>query len=330
MDFDLSGFHVYEHKVYLRDILTELTREELHSLARTHHMRGYSRLKKDVLISHISEYILQRDIMMNYFLCLNDQEIEYLRMARDYGGVIEDAEPEAFSFLIVGGYAGFTRNLTFAVPHEVLAVFDTFDTPEFDADRRRTMLIGDYSHVANYLYGVTPPIRIVKIFNRYEDKKTDWKEVVGVYRTLSRYRCDFEYLDYFFVDTNFVNNYKDILDSQGNIPYYMPTYEQICWWNEFGFVPDSRDIMELYKYLTLNLWVDEEDALEGCYSVEQIIRVGCSFPELRAQLQALGIECKSKRQARELELILKHLFDHSRMIIYRGFTPEEIRHNCKS
>ena len=265
--------------------------------------------------------------MMNYFLCMNDREIEYLRMARDYGGIIEDAEPDAFAFLIEGGYAGFTRDLTFAIPEEVLHVFDMFDSPEFEEQRQRTVLIGDYSHVANYLYGVTPPIRVVKIFNRYEAKKTDWQEVVGVYQILSKYRCDFAYVDYFFVDYSFVKNYNEVLDVQGRFPYYIPTQDQVRWWSEFGFGPESADIMTLYRLLTQTMWIDEDLAGEACYVLEQIMRVGCRLQDLRLQLDKLGIACQSRRQDARLDQVLNMLFKHSRMIIYRGFTPDEIRRN---
>ncbi len=327
MDFDLSGFRADENKVYLKDILTELTKHELLTLAKTHCMKRYSHLKKDALISYISEYILRSDVMMNYFLCMNDREIEYLRMARDYGGIIEDAEPEAFAFLIEGGYAGFTRNLTFAIPEDVLYVFDSFDCQKFEERRQRTVLIGDYSHVANYLYGVTPPIRVVKIFNRYEAKKTDWQEVVGVYQTLCRYRCDFAYLDYFFVDYSFVKNYNDVLDVQGRFPYYIPTQDQIRWWSEFGFSPESADLMTLYRFLTQMLWVDEDLASEACYVLEQNMRVGCQLKDLRGELDKLGIAGQSRRQEAALDRILNMLYKHSRMIIYRGFTPEEVLRN---
>ena len=316
-------YEVFEHKVSLRSILKELSRKELINLCRRHNIRGYSRWDKKELMAHIFDYILSPAVIYNYFMCMNDDEIEYVRMAADYGGIVEDAEPEAFSYMIAGGYAGFTRELDFGVPYEVLELFESFYDDAFEEKRRRICLIGNYSHVANYLYGVTPPMKVVKMFNHHEKKKTDWCEVMGVYETIAKYRCDFIYKDDYFVDTAFKKDYKDLLSIQGNIPYYIPNSEELEEWFRFGFTGDTEYILELYRYMTGQLWMSGDDAADICFVLENIIHIGCNLNTVFEQLQSLGAHCRTRRQSREFKELLGRLLNSSRMVLYRGYTPSE-------
>lgn len=316
-------FEVFEHRISLRSIMEELSKKELVNLCRRHDIRGYSHWNKQELVEHISEYILSEPVIYNFFLCMNDLEIEYMRMALECGGIIEEAEPEAFSYMIYGGYAGFTNDLEFGVPCEVLERFAAFDSEEFEQKRRRICLIGNYCHVANYLYGVAPPMKVVRIVNRYEREKTDWREVMNVYGTIAKYRCDFCYIDNYFVDTAFINNYEELLELQGNIPYYLPQWDEIQEWFQYGFSSDTTYILELYRYMTEQLWLDGDMASEICFMLDNTIHIGGSADQVFESLKELGLRCRTRRQEREFRGLLASLINHTRMVIYRGYTPLE-------
>lgn len=320
-----SGFSEYRQRIYLANILGAMPKKELLSLCRTHGISGYSGLDRAALMSLISEYILNESVIYNYFICMNDFEIEYVRMARADEGVIDEAEPEAFTYMVMGGYAGMTKELDFGIPWEVMEIFERIDGEDFEEKRHRICLIGNYCHLANHLYGVTPPMEVVKIFNRYEKKKTDWEEVVGVYHSIAKYRCDFIYKDEFFVDTDFKYDYRDLLEIQGDIPYFMPEEEQIREWFAFGFQLDHSEYGVLFRYLMEQLWVKEHLAADACFCLENSLHVGCTLDCILEAFNDMGIVCRTKRQCRELKDILVNLMENTRMLIYRGHTPSEMR-----
>lgn len=318
-------FEAYEHRIELKAILEDLSKKELEVLCKRHHIRGYSYWNKNEMIGHLFNHILTPSVMYRFFLCVNDEEIADVRLSEDSGGIIEDAEPEKFSFLMLGGYAGFTRNMDFGIPFEVLEVFSSFDDAQFEEKRRRIIQIGDYSHLANHLYGVTPPMQVVKIFNSYERKKTDWREVMDVYEIIREYRCEFVYKNNYFVDRPFMESYEELLELQGNIPYYMPGREYIEEWRTYGFGEDRTYIMELYRYMTQQLWLNEDKALDICFMLENTIHIGYTIEHVQKELHRLGVDCHTRRQEREFQAILDRLINHTRMIIFRGFTPLEAR-----
>ncbi len=320
---EVYGSFEYIHKISLTEILEELTRKELISLCKRHGMRRYSDLNKAGLIKAISRYILNEKVLYNYFICMNDSEIEYVRMAGDYDGIVDETEPAALTYMIIGGYAGFTKNLEFGIPWEVLEGFARLDTEDFEEKRRRVCLIGNYSHIANYLYGVTPPMQVVKMFNQYEKKKTDWAEVIHTYRIIEKYRCDFVYADEYFVDTVFRKNYRELLKLQGNIPYYIPSREEVEEWCQVGFPTSTEYLLVLYRYMTQQLWISDDLAADICFMLENTVHIGCTLRNVQDELRRYGIQCRTKRQCREFKALLSGLIDHSRMIIYRGYTPAE-------
>ena len=319
-------YQVLENHITLDEILEELNKKELMAICRQHGLRGYSTKRKQELADQIRGHILKPEVVYAYFLCLSDEEVEYMRMEADCGGIMEDVEPAAFSYLIAGGYAGFNRGLQFGIPAEVLKAFEALDNEAFEQERRRVYLIGNYCYVANYLYGITPPMQVVRMFNQYERHKTDWKEVMDVYEKIHVYRCDFVYKDYYFVDHAFVRSFKEILDIQGSLPYYMPAEQELEEWFQFGFSANQDAVFAIYSYMTRQLWADEYFASDVCYILESTVHVGCSPDIVYSQLAAAGLKCRTRRQEREFQELLGQLINHTRMIIYRGHTPVEAAH----
>ena len=66
-----------------------------------------------------------------------------------------------------------------------------------------------------------------------------------------------------------------------------------------------------------------DHAADVCFMLDNTIHIGCTLKSVRDELERCGVRCRTKRQHREFEVLLKNLIDHSRMIIYRGFTPAE-------
>ena len=319
---NLVGFEVYEREVHMEDILSFFRKKELVTLARSHGLSGYSHLKKEDLIVWIKDRILDEAVLRAYFLCMHDGEIDLLRQVCDFGEVTQDMDPVDFSYLMAGGYAGYTQDLMFGVPSEVIEGFARIDTEDFEQERCRLMQIGNYCHLAMYLYGVAPPMQVVKIFNLYERKKTDWNEVMSVYERIKKYRCDFIYRDVYFVDLMFKDNYIPLLEIQGDVPYYMPTWEQVEQWNCFGYVPDIQDVLvDLHDFMVDKMWVDAERAADICFILQQATRIGCQFDAMEAQLHRMGIQGRTQKQDKVFRELLTALWKNARMIIHRGYTP---------
>ncbi len=316
-------------KVRLSDMLMELGKKELINLAKRHTISGYSHLSKPQLAALIARHLLNKDVMRRYMLCMNDDEMEAFLDLIQKGSAFSDYEAEDFSFLIVGGYVGFAQNLELAVPEAVVRVFETINTEDFQKKRRRIIRIGDYAHIANALYGVTPPMQVVKLFNRYERKKTDWDEVFRTYQLISAYRCEFIYEDVYFVDRCYVDEYKKILEIQGNTPFYMPDREQLELWIAAGMIQDVKPFIDIYIYMIQQLWVEETQAGAVCMMLWEKLRRGCDMRELVDGLETFGVRCKSHRQIETMGEMVMRLWKHSRMICYRGYSPAELSRKNK-
>ena len=144
-----------------------------------------------------------------------------------------------------------------------------------------------------------------------------------VYGLISQYRCDFMYMDYYFVDYAFMENYKELLEKQGSLPYYMPSGQELKEWFRLELYVNRDAVFELFIYMTQQLWLKPDFAADVCEVLESTIRVGCYAEDVYQQLLASGVRCHTRRQERELKGLLDHLINNTRMIIYRGFTPAE-------
>lgn len=311
----------------LAEVYREYTKEELQMIAKLHHMKGYSRWKKGEMAENVKNYILSPEEMSRYFLCMNAEEIRQFETASESVEQLQEGYDGTFDYLFAGGYCAVRENMTVFVPEDVKAAYKKIDTEEFRKERARINLLGDYCHAANNLYAVTPPEVMAEFFNQYEEPKTKEEEIMHMYEVLRKYRCDFEYRDGLFVDLGLVEGekYKDLYERQQNGPFYFPPKDEVEKLARYDQTEITKELARVMQYLQKVLHAEIEVIAEACSVIQIVIRKGGSIENILEILEEYKISFQDKEQIEDFMPLLIDLWNHSRMVLNRGYTPAEMQ-----
>ena len=177
---------VSQSPVRLAEAYESYDKNSIMEIAKRHGMSGYSKYKKEELIRHTIEHVLDREKMRRYFLCVRDFELKLFEQAAAGNCRLSSSESEELDYLYAGGYVVYQpgESGSFLVTEEVAKAFGDLNTPDFQEERARISRIGDYFRAANYLYVITPPSVILETFNKYEEKKLTQDELMQAYELL--------------------------------------------------------------------------------------------------------------------------------------------------
>lgn len=311
----------------LADVFTEYTKEELVMIAKLHHMKGYSKWRKGELAENVKNYLLSSEEMERYFLCMTGEEIQRFEAASESREQLQEGYDGSFDYLFAGGYCAVREDMTVFVPEDVKEAYQRMNTPGFRKERARVNLLGDYCHAANNLYAVTPPEVMVEFFNRYEKPETKEEEIMHVYEVLRLYRCDFEYRDGLFVDSGLVEaeRYKDLYERQQNSPFYFPPKAEVEKLARYDQTEITKEMARVMQYLQKVLHAEIEDIAEACSVIQIVIRKGGSIEDILEILEEYQMIFQGEEQVQDFVPLLIDLWNHSRMVLNRGYTPAEMQ-----
>lgn len=311
----------------LLDVYENYTKEELGMIAKLHHMKGYSKYKKAELAKKVRDYLLSEEEMSQYFLCMKEEEIEKFESAASDVLKIQEGYDGYFDYLFAGGYCAVREDMTVFVPDDVKEIYKKINTKEFSKKRARVYVVGNYCHAANNLYAVTPLEIMVQFFNRYETEKTDEKEIMEVYEILSKYRCDFEYREGLFIDLGLIpgEKYKDLYEKQQNSPFYFPGREEVESLAVYDQMEITQELARVMQYLQRVKHAEVEVIAEACSVIQIVIRKGGSMEDIFGILEECGITFQEEEEVQDIMPFLVDLWNHSRMVLNRGYSPAEMQ-----
>lgn len=311
----------------LAEVYGEYTKEELQMIAKLHHMKGYSRWRKGEMAENVKNYILSPEEMRKYFLCMNEEEIQKFETVSESMERLQEGYDGSFDYLLAGGYCAVCEDMTVFVPEDVREAYKKINTVEFRKKRSRINLLGDYCHAANNLYAVTPKEVMTEFFNRYEQPETREEEIMHMYEVLRRYRCDFEYREGLFIDLGLIKGekYKDLYERQQNSPFYYPTKDEVEKLARYDQTEITKELARVMQYLQKVLHAEIEVIAEACSVIQIVIRKGGSLENILEILDEYKILFQDEEQIQDIMPLLVDLWNHSRMVLNRGYTPAEMQ-----
>lgn len=319
---------VSKSPVRLAEAYESYDKNSIMEIAKRHGMSGYSKYKKEELIRHTIEHLLDREEMRRYFLCVRDSELKLFEKAAAGNCRLSSSESEELDYLYAGGYVVSQpgESGSFLVTEEVAKAYGDLNTPDFQEERARISRIGDYFRAANYLYVITPPSVILETFNKYEEKKLTLDELIQAYELFQSCRPLVEYVDGSFADSGLFHQKRfiELRRLQKKVPYYIPARQEIRSMAEHKGILMTEELSRLSSFLTERLNVPAEGLLDLLYQVQTEIRLGGKRSEVMAVFEAQGISFESEELAKTFAGIINDVWNYSRLVLNRGHKPHEM------
>lgn len=313
----------------LKDIFESYTKEDIVEIAKDKKVKGISGCNKGVLIHKLVAHMLNVDVMEYYFLWQTDLEIKAFEQAVKAGNVYGETEGDIAEKLYQASYAAMQMDGAFVVPNDVAEQYAKINTPEFHEKRKRNSYLLCCLRAAGLIYGITPMSVMMDMLKTNSDicfTETQIKEMVENLPT--------EYAEYVCKGNRIFHRclYPDdrgLLEAQGNKDYYIPSRDEIMDLGVLGYLPKSKELRKLINFLEQKTGAFAQQAEYVGMQIQHTICGDCSMQDVFDILMEWGIEFSSDRQLNQLMPLIHDVWNHTRMLLNRGFTPDEINKKAR-
>lgn len=132
-----------------------------------------------------------------------------------------------------------------------------------------------------------------------------------------------EYLSY-------EGKYEKLRDVQAGKEFYIPYYEEVLDYDENLYLSREPAYVQLRIFFQTEMNLTYEEAYDGAENIWDMISWGEDFRDMVKHILNEYGNRVDERRLKELIYLLQKANNHTRMMIHRGYTPDEMMRKNKS
>ena len=106
--------------------------------------------------------------------------------------------------------------------------------------------------------------------------------------------------------------------------YYIPTKKEIRELGNYGYLEDKyKDRLVLFMVNKMD--INEEVAIDTCNEIQYRIMIGGEIEDVLDILDKYEVFVEDEKQVKQLFKIINDMWNNTRMIANRGYTPNELQ-----
>ena len=314
--------------------LRSRTVADLREVAGQFSVTGNSHKNKETLVQAIAERMVEPEFARLLFSVLEGPAWRFFQKAAD-------AERYPGKEVAPGTYVGPLKmcllqlyahdgEISIVVPDELKQVFAALRQEGFVEQQDFNLLLKTYAEAAVSIYGAISQDKLVALFNRQNERKTDIDEM---FETLIQYvtrDSDYCFWDEYLVKSEFEENDFEIVEYYmelcGNKPRYIPPKEDLLHYSDPGYYEQTPQIEALRGYLTAFVFDDEDTIEDFINDVHNIcVRQLPGSPLRKFFTKVIETHGKlTKQQTTDVMRLMMDVCNNTRMWAHKGHTPCEL------
>ncbi|MGM0366593.1 MAG: YecA family protein [Actinomycetota bacterium] len=323
----------YPVKPYLslKQILYNFDSQTRLSIAQELGIRLRMNLSKEKEISKMLQHMLDKKRIEHILLILDQNEYDlFLQLLeKDY------TQDNALSFwpslfmieqkLLFSFYD--EGKVFFIIPQEIKTIYSDLDKKQFKPLRASYQEVHGYLMALSNLYGYFERYKLVEIFNYHNQQKLSIKEC----NTICDHLC-YKYQNYYGLEEFIISDYfaeenieelEGLLEQTMDIPYYLPTKDDILLWEENDFYMTPQ-LLALQDYMVYNMGIDADTAAILVEDIDILAEMELPIQEVIQEFENRDIYFASRAQLEDIIPLIVDVYNHTRVWSNRGHTYAEI------
>lgn len=275
----------------------------------------------------VSETLLDPQIMADRMLILHDTDIDFIEYclkqdhpflpSRGYYGSADALRDLQYGFVV-------DQDMNFIMPDDVKQVYQTIDTPAFQAKRKKMAWLNDCVHLIPYLYAILSVGDLGTLYRKHRGFEESNEEIVmtmlGPLSRREHFPCVLKGNELITRGLEETDQEERLRQIHETIPVSFPSYGEIRNLVENGYPSREKNWQNLKHYLIHDLRVSNDfiDALLN--GIWQYIATGNAFSDVLKMIRNESIPVR-KEQEEDLKKVMCEAWLHTRMIMCNGDTP---------
>ena len=284
-------------------------------------------LSKEELAENITEKVLNPEIMKEIFLQADEWEIEAFDRATErkcFPATHKDwKELEWFSNK--GYIVAYSDNYA-EVPKEVISVYKQVNTPELQEKCRKLSWMRSCESMMGLIYAIAPLKIVYRMYRKRDGFRVSYEEFMDILNELAEKdgMCIVKGDKLIWKAVLQDNLYERIEEFQGERDFYIPTVDEILDYAKHGYPSQDVSYRKLSSFLRDELHLEEEKTEELLYIVYKEFSMDGMLSDIMEEFNKRDIVFDSDRQMERFAPIMMEVNNNTRMLDFRGYTPNEI------
>lgn len=313
----------------LKDIFHDYEKDELIEIAREKGISGALGKNKTQIIEKLYAFMMTDAEIRKYFYCMDTATRKEFQKASECKGYYESDTSGYLTKLYKGAYIGILEDGSVMIPDDVKNIYRKLFCKEFEKECDKRSFILYCLEAAKQLYGIVPIDIFMELVKQNDREKLSWKELQQILQEIP-----VEYMEFVMKNNRLYRNEfwpddKGLLNAQGNKKYYIPTKEEIIDIGVHGYLLEDKYIQKFQKYLITQLGAMEDEAEFAGRIIWRLICGDYGMQAIYDVLEDLGLMVDSEKELHILIGEINQLWNHTRKILNRGYTPGEMRQRDK-
>ena len=284
-------------------------------------------LSKEELAENITEKVLNPEIMKEIFLQADEWEIEAFDRATErkcFPATHKDwKELEWFSNK--GYIVAYSDNYA-EVPQEVISVYKQVNTPELQEKCRKLSWMRSCESMMGLIYAIAPLKIVYRMYRKRDGFRVSYEEFMDILNELAEKdgMCIVKGDKLIWKAVLQDNLYERIEEFQGERDFYIPTVDEILDYAKHGYPSQDVSYRKLSSFLRDELHLEEEKTEELLYIVYKEFSMDGMLSDIMEEFNKRDIVFDSDRQMERFAPIMMEVNNNTRMLDFRGYTPNEV------
>lgn len=314
--------------IMLNHILRLYDKQSLLNYAGDLQIRRVSGLKKDELAQKIANELLAPSVMRRRIATFSIEERTLLERAIVCPFVPTQEEMEDALLLHEKDYAYINKQDELHVPVDVAEAYKRLNTPDFQQYAKKMSWLGQCLYFGENFYGVFDKDILLKMYNARKGYHISYEELERLCNDFpdDLTECHLEEGQKYIVAEYLACNgaYKKLLDIQAGKEFYIPTSDQVLDYNKNLYLSKEPAYQKIREFFQKEIGLLYKEADDATAEIWEKVQNDVYFRDILQYLIELYGSEMTERKIDRLVNLLQNANNHTRLMIHRGHTPNEI------
>ena len=284
-------------------------------------------LSKEELAENITEKVLNPEIMKEIFLQADEWEADAFEEILDkkcFSATEEDWIK--LGWLSDAGYVVSYSDHHAEVPKAVISLYKEINTPEFHKLCRQVSWMRSCQTMLGFIYAIAPLKIVYRMYRRRPEYKVSYDEFLKILEQVPENdnMCIVRDGKMIFKSVLQDNLYERIEEYQGDREFYMPSPEEVLDYAKHGYPSEDPSYKKLENFLREELHLNTVQVIELMYIVFKEFSMDGMLSDIMEEFNNKNVVFDSEKQTEEFAAIMMNVNNNTRMLDFRGYTPNEI------
>lgn len=310
----------------VKEYLLSYKKEDLEEKAKEFNITCSGSTKEE-LAEEIAKYVLSPEGMREIFLQADEWEADAFEAVLDKKCFLaEETDWIKLGWLSDAGYVVSYSDHHAEVPKAVISLYKEINTPEFRKLCRQVSWMRSCQTMLGFIYAIAPLKIVYRMYRRRPEYKVSYDEFLEILKQVPENdnMCIVRGDKMIFKTVLQDNLYERIEEYQGDREFYMPSPEEVLDYAKHGYPSEDPAYKKLENFLREELHQNTVQIVELMYIVFKEFSMDGMLSDIMEEFNSRNIVFNSEKQTEEFAAIMMNVNNNTRMLDFRGYTPNEI------